>query len=108
MTLSAEPRPGRRVAFKAGRQGDDVAAVARRYRLAVADVARWNSVGAKAHFKPGQEIVVVLPHAPPSRGKAAAGRDRKNNQAVKSGSNSSAKSSAPTVKRKTAPKVRTR
>ena len=72
MTLASEPRPGRRVAFKAGRQGDDVASVAKRYRLGAADVARWNGVGPHARFKAGQEIVVVLPHAPAAKAKARA------------------------------------
>ena len=61
MSLAPEARPLRRVAFKAGRQGDSVAAVAKRYRVSAAQVAQWNSVSAQGRFKPGQAVVVMLP-----------------------------------------------
>jgi membrane-bound lytic murein transglycosylase D len=54
----------RRVVFRAGRKGDSVAAVARRYRLQRAQVAQWNQVGVQAKFRPGQRIVLMLPRAP--------------------------------------------
>ena len=63
LSLSPETRPPRTLSFKAGRQGDSVAAVARRYRLHAAQVAQWNGVGAQARFKAGQTIVVKLPAA---------------------------------------------
>jgi membrane-bound lytic murein transglycosylase D len=63
MALAPEPKPLRRVAFKAGRQGDSVAAVARRYRVSAAQVAQWNGVAPQAHFKAGQAVVVMLPPA---------------------------------------------
>lgn len=48
----------RRIVLKAGKRGDTVANVARRYGLAPAKVAEWNHVSASGSFKPGQEIVV--------------------------------------------------
>jgi membrane-bound lytic murein transglycosylase D len=48
----------RRIVLKAGKRGDTVTNVARRYGLAPAKVAEWNGVSTSAHFKPGQEIVV--------------------------------------------------
>jgi membrane-bound lytic murein transglycosylase D len=38
-----------------------VVAVAKRYRVSVAQVAQWNDVDADARFKPGQTIVVMQP-----------------------------------------------
>ena len=66
LSLSPEARPPRTVSFKAGRRGDSVAAVAQRYRLTAAQVAQWNGVAARAHFRPGQTIVVKLPAAAPT------------------------------------------
>ena len=74
MTLAPEARPLRRVAFKAGRKGDSVAAVARRYRVPAAQVAQWNGVSPQARFKPGQAVVVMLPAA---AARPAAGRSAK-------------------------------
>ncbi|MDQ2779261.1 MAG: transglycosylase SLT domain-containing protein [Pseudomonadota bacterium] len=64
LALAPETRPLRRVAFKAGRRGDSVSAVARRYRVSASQVAQWNGVKSTAHFKAGQTVVVMLP---PSR-----------------------------------------
>ena len=50
----------RRTTVKAGKR-DTVASIAKRYRLSAAQVAEWNSVGASAAFKPGQQVVVYLP-----------------------------------------------
>jgi membrane-bound lytic murein transglycosylase D len=70
IALAPEPRPLRRVAFKA-RKGDDVQRVAQRYKVSPALVAQWNGVSRQARFKPGQEVIVML--APgPRRGKARA------------------------------------
>ncbi len=63
MNLAPEGRPLRELRLKAGRQGDSVAAVARRYRVSAALVAQWNDVPAQARFKPGQSIVVMVPAA---------------------------------------------
>ncbi len=65
MVLAPESRPTRRVVLKAGKKGDSVAAVARRYRVSAAQVAQWNGVGTGARFKAGQSIVVHL--ATPAR-----------------------------------------
>ena len=59
ISLAPEARPLRRVQFKAGKQGDSVAAVAKRYRVNAQQVARWNDVPVQARFKPGQTIVVM-------------------------------------------------
>ncbi len=61
MLLAPDRPPGKRVAFTAGKGGDSVAAVAKRYRVSVAQVAQWNDVDADARFKPGQTIVVMQP-----------------------------------------------
>ncbi len=60
MALAPEPIPFKRVSFKAGRKGDSVVAVAKRYRVAATQVALWNSTTAGAHFKPGQAVVVMV------------------------------------------------
>ncbi|MFM2068037.1 MAG: hypothetical protein RLZZ584_2946 [Pseudomonadota bacterium] len=56
----------RRVIYRAGR-GDSVAAVARRYRVAPAQLAQWNKVGADAQFAAGTQVVVYVPSATTSR-----------------------------------------
>lgn len=61
MLLAPDRPPLRRVVLKAGKKGDSVASIAKRYRLPAADVARWNDVGVKARFKAGSVIVVMLP-----------------------------------------------
>jgi membrane-bound lytic murein transglycosylase D len=79
MLLTPEGRALRRVTVKAGKNGDSVAAVARRYKISPAQVAEWNHVGEQAHFKAGQSITLML--AQPAhkvaqaapRGKAKAG-----------------------------------
>ncbi len=60
LSLAPEARPQRTVSFKAGRHGESVTAVARRYKVSASQVAQWNGVGAKSHFKAGQTIVVKL------------------------------------------------
>ena len=52
--------PLRRVSFKAGRRGDSVVAVARRYGTSTAQVARWNDVGVQSRFKAGDVIFVMV------------------------------------------------
>jgi membrane-bound lytic murein transglycosylase D len=63
MVLAPERPPGKRITFKAGKGGDTVAGVAKRYRVSAAQVAQWNDVEADARFRPGQTIVVVQPVA---------------------------------------------
>ena len=50
----------RRTTVRAGK-GETVASIARRYKLAAANVADWNDVRANAAFKVGQQVVVYLP-----------------------------------------------
>jgi len=57
ISLAPDVPPLRKVSFKAGK-GESVASVARRYRTSAAQVAKWNKVGAKSGFKPGQLVVV--------------------------------------------------
>ncbi len=61
--------PLRRVALRAGKKGDSVLDVARRYHVSTAEVAEWNRVGPRARFRPGQTIFVM--QAPSSRHVAA-------------------------------------
>ena len=69
--LTPEGRTQRRLVLRAGRKGDSVAAVARRYRVSAAQVADWNDTSPGARFRPGQKIVVM--QAAPVR-RAAAGK----------------------------------
>jgi len=79
LALAPDLPPLRRVSFKAGRRGDTVAAVARRYRVTPTQVAAWNQTSAQARFKPGQSVVVLLPNQRPivARAATAAGGTRK-------------------------------
>jgi membrane-bound lytic murein transglycosylase D len=61
LALAPELPPIKRVSFRAGRQGESVAAVAKRYRVAPALVAQWNGTTPAAHFKPGQRVLLMLP-----------------------------------------------
>ncbi|MCU0967531.1 MAG: transglycosylase SLT domain-containing protein [Rubrivivax sp.] len=60
----------KRVVFRAGKKGDTVKAVARRYRVSATSVARWNDVGVRSRFAPGDSIVVMVPRAPAAKGQA--------------------------------------
>jgi membrane-bound lytic murein transglycosylase D len=77
----------RRVAFRAGKRGDSVAAVAQRYRVSAAQVAHWNNVETAARFAAGSTVVVFVParaaKAAPARKAAAAKPDRRSEGAVK-------------------------
>ena len=64
MVLAPDRPPLRRVALRAGKHGDSVVAVARRYHVATAQVAEWNRVAPHARFRPGQTIFVMLPPSP--------------------------------------------
>jgi membrane-bound lytic murein transglycosylase D len=72
LSLAQEPRPLRKVSFRAGRQGTTVAAVARQYRVSTAQVAQWNGVTAQGHFKAGQAVTVMLPAGATANAVAAA------------------------------------
>ena len=59
MLLMPEVRQ-RQLAFKVGKRGDSVAAVAQRYRVSREQVAQWNKVTEQARFKPGQTVTVMV------------------------------------------------
>jgi membrane-bound lytic murein transglycosylase D len=59
MMLTPEGPTLRKMSLRAGKR-DSVESVARRYRVSATQVAQWNSVGATAHFAPGQSIVVYV------------------------------------------------
>lgn len=61
MQLVPESGNLRRVVLRVGRKGDSVVGVARRYKLDVDDVARWNGVGSRHIFKAGSKVVVMMP-----------------------------------------------
>jgi membrane-bound lytic murein transglycosylase D len=61
LALAPDLPPLRRVFFKAGRKGESVAAVARRYRVNAGQLAQWNGIGVGGRFKAGQRFVVMLP-----------------------------------------------
>lgn len=73
MTLVPDAVKFRRVVLKVGRRGDSVVAVARRYRLKAADVARWNDVAPAASFRPGSRVLVMLPPKTSSATRSAGG-----------------------------------
>ncbi len=60
LALAPDLPPLRKVSFRAGRKGDSVAAVARRYGLRAEQVAAWNGTAAGGRFKPGQTVVVMV------------------------------------------------
>ena len=59
MALSPDTPPLRKLTFKAGRT-DNLASVAKRYRVSTATLAQWNSLSPTASFKPGQTITVFV------------------------------------------------
>ena len=73
MAFAPEARPLRKLSFKAGKKGDNVVAVAARYKVSAAQVAQWNRVAAQASFKPGQVVTVMVPAANGQAGARAAG-----------------------------------
>ena len=59
LALTPDLLPLRRVQFKAGKNGDTLAAVARRHRVPAAQVAQWKGLAAGTRLKAGQSIVVM-------------------------------------------------
>jgi len=51
----------RRTTVRAGKRGETVASIARRYKVSAADVADWNDVKTSSRFKAGESIVMYLP-----------------------------------------------
>ncbi len=97
LALAPESRPMRSVKFKAGRHGDSVAAVAKRYRVSAAQVAAWNGVAPGAKFKAGQMIVVQL--AAPATRVAAKAAPAKRGKARVARATPAARAAAATTKR---------
>ena len=60
MALAPEAAAARRTTFRAGKHGDSVTAVAKRYRVSPAQVAQWNDVAASAKFAAGSTVVVFV------------------------------------------------
>ena len=83
LSLAPDRPPYKMLRFKAGKRGDSVAAVAKRYRSTAAQVAQWNDTRAGASFKPGQTIVVQVAQsaAKASRAAAATGGKRQSKPA---------------------------
>jgi len=61
LTFASDTRGLRRVSFRAGRRGDSVTAIAKRYHVSPELVAHWNRVGVDGKFRAGQNIVVMVP-----------------------------------------------
>lgn len=72
MTLAPEVSLKRSVVRAA--KGDDVASIARKYKVSAADVAQWNKVSASANFKSGQQVILYTPHTGRAKYKASAAR----------------------------------
>jgi membrane-bound lytic murein transglycosylase D len=60
MALAPDGPGIKRVAFRAGKKGDSVAAVAKRYGVSADHVAQWNEVTPSARFSAGTTIVVYV------------------------------------------------
>jgi membrane-bound lytic murein transglycosylase D len=58
------------------RKKDTLASVAKRYRIAAADVAKWNSLSLDSVLKPGQKLVLMLPGKAGGKNKKAIRRNK--------------------------------
>ena len=58
------------------RKKDTLASVAKRYKIAAADVAKWNSLSLDTALKPGQKLVLMLPGKSGGKNKKAAQRNK--------------------------------
>ena len=85
LALAPDRPPGKRISFKAGKMGDSVLAVARRYRVSPQMVAQWNDTSANGQFRPGQPVVVVVAVAV-KPGQSAKGTERLASAKAKGGS----------------------
>ncbi|MEK8027215.1 transglycosylase SLT domain-containing protein [Pseudaquabacterium rugosum] len=61
LALAPDIPPVKRVRFVAGRKGDTVQAVAKRYRLNAEQVARWNNTRINGRFARGTTVTVLVP-----------------------------------------------
>jgi membrane-bound lytic murein transglycosylase D len=58
------------------RKKDSLASVAKRYRVAIADVAKWNDLSVDSALKPGQKLVLMLPGKARGKNKKAVQRNK--------------------------------
>ncbi|MEK8048488.1 transglycosylase SLT domain-containing protein [Ideonella margarita] len=63
IALAPDVPPLKKVTLKAGKKGETVASIAKRYRTTPAQVASWNKVAPNGTFKAGSAIVVFVPNA---------------------------------------------
>ena len=96
LQLTPEGRPARKLAFKAGKNGDTVAAVAKRYRVSEAQVVQWNPAAAHGKFKAGQTITVMSAAPAPTRKLAQAAPRTEGKAAPRKGSKQAAKTNKAT------------
>jgi len=61
MSLAADAPASRRMVVRAGRKGESVAAIAKRYGVSAAQVAQWNKVTATSRFAGGSTVELHLP-----------------------------------------------
>jgi membrane-bound lytic murein transglycosylase D len=98
-TIALVPEAGaaRRVSLRVGKNGDSVAAVAKRYRVSASQVAQWNRVGEDARFAAGSSVVVFVP---PRAAKAAPARATASKPVAKKGAKAVAVAAAPSANAK--------
>ena len=65
----------RKRVIKAGKK-DTLASVAKRYKIAAADVAKWNNLPFDSALKPGQKLVLMLPGKARGKNKKAIQRNK--------------------------------
>ncbi len=65
----------RKRVIKAGKK-DTLASVAKRYKIAAADVAKWNNLPFDSALKPGQKLVLMLPGKARGKNKKAVQRNK--------------------------------
>ena len=58
------------------RKKDSLASVAKRYRVAIADVAKWNNLSPDSALKSGQKLVLMLPAKSGGKAKKASQRNK--------------------------------
>jgi membrane-bound lytic murein transglycosylase D len=64
MTLAPDVPPLKKMTLRAGKRGESVASVAKRYRTSASQVAQWNRVSPTSTFKAGSSIVVYVAPKP--------------------------------------------
>ncbi len=72
----------KRSTVRAGKK-DNVASIARRFKVSTSNVAQWNNVGASASFKPGQQVVVFLPASSRTKTRQVAAKSAPERSAAK-------------------------